>query len=116
MATTWGVDAGDDLDPAALVIDGLDSVRQRVRQRLRFFRGEWFLDTTLGVPYFQNIFVRPATLELALSTLVDAIQDVEDVVSVRDVTGDIDPETRRFTFVATVETAFGRMDVEEVTP
>jgi len=32
-----------------------DQVRQDLWIRLRFFLGEWFLDPTQGIPYFQNI-------------------------------------------------------------
>src|SRR5688572_16803351 len=38
----------EDPDPMAVV--------QRVRTRLRFIRGEWFLDRGAGVPFFERIF------------------------------------------------------------
>lgn len=36
-------------------------VAQRLRIRLRFFRGEWFLDTREGTPWFQTILVKGAS-------------------------------------------------------
>lgn len=39
----------------ALVVDK-DHVRQALKIRLQFFLGEWFLDLTAGVPYYQTIF------------------------------------------------------------
>jgi hypothetical protein len=33
-------------------------VLQNVLQRIRFFLGEWYLDNTQGIPYFQQILVK----------------------------------------------------------
>jgi len=38
-----------------VLVTSSDEVRQKVLQNLRTFRGEWFLDTTIGVPWFQSI-------------------------------------------------------------
>lgn len=36
---------------------GSQEVLQRVRQRLRCFKGEWYLNTSIGIDYFNDIFV-----------------------------------------------------------
>lgn len=36
----------------------LDVVSQRLVMRLRTFRGEWFMDTDYGFPYFQKVLGR----------------------------------------------------------
>jgi len=33
------------------VVSGADAVAQRIRGRVRLWLGEWFLDTSIGVPY-----------------------------------------------------------------
>lgn len=38
------------------LIDGNDAIGQHVEQRFKLFLGEWFLDETQGVPYFDYIF------------------------------------------------------------
>src|SRR4051812_32765987 len=38
--------------------DGQAAVTQNVLQRLQMFLGEWFLDNTIGLPYFQQILVK----------------------------------------------------------
>lgn len=41
---------------------GPEEMLQRIVARLRMFKGEWFLDTRLGIPYFQNVLVRSPNL------------------------------------------------------
>lgn len=47
-----------DAYPAGTAPLATNPVLQDVLQRLRFFLGEWFLDNTQGVPYFQQILIK----------------------------------------------------------
>jgi hypothetical protein len=38
------------------LVDGVDAITQLLSQRLKMFFGEWFLDLSLGVPYFEQVF------------------------------------------------------------
>jgi hypothetical protein len=38
-----------------VICDNLDAIIQDVSRRLKFFLGEWFLNTKAGIPYFQEI-------------------------------------------------------------
>jgi hypothetical protein len=49
------------------------AIRQNLKQRLLFFLGEWFLDTSQGVPYYQFILVKNPNLDLVESTLKDVV-------------------------------------------
>ena len=46
------------LDLALAAQRDLEAIRQSITIRLRFFRGEWFLDETAGLPYFQEILIK----------------------------------------------------------
>lgn len=41
-----------------LLVDGKEAIKQHVIQRLRIFLGEWFLDNTIGLPFFDQILVK----------------------------------------------------------
>lgn len=95
------------------VVDGLESVRQRVVERLRFWIGQWFLDVRGGVPYRPEIFQRPTSAGLAAAVVTDQIRSVEDVTGVHSVVASIDPLSRRMTYTATVATRYGDMQIGE---
>lgn len=54
-------------------------VEQRIRQALLTFRGEWFLNTELGLPYYENILAEKNSLQAIKAIFVDAIGKVEGV-------------------------------------
>ena len=64
------------------VATGLEDVRQRVAETLKLWRGEWFLDTTRGVPYTDEIFRRPAVAGLISSAISSRIRAVDAVTGV----------------------------------
>jgi len=51
-----------------LTPDLLTYVTQKLRQRFRFFLGEWFIDQRLGIPYFEKVFISNPDVPL-LATL-----------------------------------------------
>lgn len=68
--------------------------RQRLRQRLRFFLGEWFLDQRLGIPYFERVFVANPDLPLMTSIMRKAILKTTGVGGVESLSLDFDRKTR----------------------
>lgn len=70
-------DADGDLviQNGALVLftDAQLEVAQRVTQRLRTFFGEWFLDTTVGVPWIQQIFQKGTNIGIIEALVKQAI-------------------------------------------
>lgn len=60
-----------------------DVVAQRLRIKLYTFLGEWFLDTTIGVPYIQQVFAkvrRKSTVDLIFQGLITADAGVLELV------------------------------------
>ena len=108
---TLGVGTDNDLDNT--IVDGIESVRQRITQRVRFWRGTWFLDEADGVPYLREVLDRPTEIGVAGTVIAEQIRGVSDVTSVSQVSTEFDPDTRRLTFRGHVETVYGELDVTE---
>lgn len=89
------------------------AVAQAVYTRLLLLRGEWFLDTDAGVPYLQDVTIKPANLSLAESAIKQAIIETDGVNELRTFELVFDPTTRRATVKATVTTDYD--DVQNIT-
>src|SRR5262249_5038662 len=74
---------------------GLESIRQDVRARLRFFAGEWFLNTDEGVPYFEHVLVKSPDQTLLRSVFRDVILGAGGVIAVPEIKLDYDRTRRR---------------------
>lgn len=52
---------GNDIDTTGnelRLATGADYVAQKIGIRLRLVRGEWFLDTRVGLPYYETVFLK----------------------------------------------------------
>ena len=97
------------------VVDGLESVKQRIVQRLLFWRGEWFLDTSKGIPYLPRALVRRGSSPLLLRQVItDAIEEVDGVVAVRDIEVTYQAAERRILYVADIEATEGLIEALQV--
>jgi hypothetical protein len=66
----------------AALVSGNDETIQNVKIRLRFFRGEWFLDNRLGVPFFADVLVKRPDLQLVEFDLLSAITATPGIAQV----------------------------------
>lgn len=83
---------------------------QDCRSRLLSYYGEWFLDTTFGVPYFEYVFVKPADLGLTESLLKTAILETPGVVELVNFEMDFDTTNRLLTVSFSAETEDGNVE------
>lgn len=95
------------------IVEGLEDVRQRVIERLRFWFGQWYAGVNDGVPYRPEIFQRSTTVGLAAVVVSDQIRSVAEVTGVSNVFAEIDPQVRRMTYRARVSTVHGTMEIGE---
>lgn len=64
-----------------VLVEGLDAKRQHVSIRFQFFSGEWFLDTSLGVPYFEEILIKAPTFAVVSQILKTTVLDTPGILS-----------------------------------
>lgn len=85
----------------AIVADPSVAKAIKLRNRFLLFLGEWFLDTRIGVPYFQFLFVKNPDVALVRRMLRRVIESVGFLVETLDLTYDPSARTLAFTFSAT---------------
>ena len=109
--STIAVDENGDLARGVVVLKGREAVGQNVKQRLLLLRGEWFLDITAGVPYYESVLGRFNPEHTALLFR-------EEILKVQDVTGatvEVELRPGRILHVsAVVYTNFGEINIGDV--
>ena len=95
-------------------ISDIDAVAQIIAQRLKLFEGEWWADTTDGLPLWQKIlgYRGGANNQQAINLLIqNRILGTPHVVSLSSVQSSYVPETRSYNFYCEVQTQFGVVTV-----
>lgn len=106
-------DAGDLslVDGKLSLIDGSEALAQRLRCRLQLFRGEWFLDDSWGLPWFQSILRKTSDLVAVRSLLRAAIASIPGVKQVTRVKLSRTTSTRKLSVQAQVQSDAGTADL-----
>lgn len=83
-------------------IEFTDSVSQAIRIRLLWFLGEWRINKTFGMPYYDEVYIKNPSLTLLEDRIRREILTVDEVVSVESVNVAVDANERKATvrFVA----------------
>ena len=77
------------------LVDGVERIVQQSKIRLRTFRGEWFADERVGMPYYQRILgVKPLRKAVVVADIRAAELGVSGVRDVYDIVFDYDATTR----------------------
>ena len=90
------------------------AIRQTVLMKLRTFQGEWFLDKSVGVPYFQEILGKNAKIEAITAVFSDAILEVPGVRSLLKFSVNMNQDSREIRVQFRVDTDLGELVVAEV--
>lgn len=90
------------------VVSGLDALIQRVENKLLLYRGEYHLDTSAGMPWMQDILTKPDNLPALEGYIIDAVSEVDGVLSV---SVSLVNEGRAVSVSMDVETTFGKTSI-----
>lgn len=88
------------------LIEGEDEIIQKLISRYKFFKGEWYLDSRLGVPFIQLIFKKDTPFNIVTQLLRKVAETCPGIASVTDFTASKDAATRKLsiTFNAKLDT------------
>lgn len=112
------LDANGDLeigpDGDLIIVRGVDAIMQHLRIRLQFFRGEWFLDTRLGIPYYEEVLRKAPDLNVVQSLFREAILTTPGVLSISEFALDYDGVARKLSLDFQALTTEGELRFTDV--
>ena len=91
-------------------VRGRDEMVQKINCCLGSSMADWFLDTNLGVPYFQQLYRKGITREEVLAIFLNYISNIQGVIAITyiDVVFDVEKRTAKLDF--RVRTKDGMLD------
>ena len=95
---------------------GVEAVRQYLRSKLRTFLGEWFLDGSRGVPYYEDIFKKNFNPVVVDGIFKEQILSTPGIIELLEFDMDIDSSTRSLTIQFKAKTQEGTIDFTESIP
>ena len=84
-----------------------ESLAQRLKIRLAMFKGEWFLDTDFGIPYFQEIFVKGMTKDQLDAIFMAKIRATPSILALSSFSSTLVGASRAYQMQFTVTTTNG---------
>ena len=86
------------------LIESTQALAQRIRIELKTFLGEWVLDESLGIPYFEEVLVRNANPLIVENIIRRALLRIPGVGDISQLEVTIDRRSRRVITNFTVTT------------
>lgn len=103
--------------PLDFYIDNVEAVAQAIQTRLLLFKGAFWRALNEGLPMFQTILGGSGSAEsrLGIDNLIQQrIRGTQGVLGILDYSSAFDPETRQYSFQATVQTIYSTTVVSGV--
>ncbi len=92
-----------------VIIAGADEVAQRLRCRLKMFRGEWFLNTERGVPFRTEIFVKGINPDRIAAAIKREILTTSGVLALLEYSQEFDSAQRQMAVSFRVQATDGEI-------
>lgn len=90
-------------------VTGIDAIEQDIRLSLQLFQGEWFLDLSAGIPYWQSILGQKPRLLVVREIFRKALLAVPGVLAILALDVSFAANTRTCTIRWRVSTDLGEL-------
>ena len=94
-------------------VDGVDAIAQQLRITFQGFLGEWFLDTTLFMPWFQDVLIKAPSFAVVQEIFKNAILETQGILSLNDFQLNLDLGARTATLSFSALSANGPIDFSQ---
>lgn len=110
------LDTNGDLELGAddlVLVEDLDAIAQHLAIRFQFFRGDWFLDTRAGIPYYEQILRKAPDLNVVRSLFREVVLTTPGVLSINSFALDYELSTRTLSVSFGAITVLGELSFSE---
>jgi hypothetical protein len=83
----FALTSDNDLDMSGTdmnLVNDIFQLSQNLKIRLQTFLGEWYLNTTIGIPYFQEIFIKNPNEIVVTNYLKKVIKETDGIINIKD--------------------------------
>lgn len=101
-------------DGDVMLIDNAERIAQQILITLRFWLGEWFLDTKDGIPYLEYVLVKSPNLLHIRQIFTEAMEKVDGVKRVEEMNLAFDVKNRSLRVDYEASTDYGLITRREV--
>lgn len=111
------LDADGDLDitnNSLSLTHGQNAILQHLTVKFRLFLGEWFLDTSVGVPWFQDILIKRPAFSVVHEALKAVILETPGVLELLEFKFDLNAEAREASLDFKARTIDGDIDFSQI--
>ena len=108
------LDANGDyaLGPNVFLTNSPEAVAQAVKTRLALWLGEWFIDTTDGMPWNEQVLGKRLPGKNPDAAIRQRILETQGVTEITSYSSSFEGTTRRLSVAATVTTAYGEATIQ----
>ena len=96
-------------------VSGAQATRQRLEQKFKLWRGEWFLDVNAGFPWIEEILGQRPAPQVVRSLVFDVVQSDPGIRTVENLELEQDSPQRRLTIRFRARLTNGDTDDMEIT-
>ena len=97
-------------------VEGVEYIAQKLKVRLWFYLGEWFLNTDEGTPLYGSILVKNPDVGLISTLLKARILETPGVIELRSFQFDYDNTLRQASVTFQCKTDAGELTISETIP